>query len=191
MAKHNLPPSPVAEVQALRFRAVRFRLLIALVPACLVADTIGPIVFWNEIFGSATDELGFFAFGGLLAQLAVCSLWGAIGPQKFSLRLPVSGLLAMAVTVAFVIGLMCASELFDRRPAPTTPIVFLFISGPALYLIASILLLLIGKLTGFRLVAMEQDLKAAECQRPMAISIKYLLLTTAVVAFLLVLIQRL
>ena len=71
---------------------------------CLTANSVMPFLLW-DVSGGIELQFGFFCSGGLAAQIAVLSVWAAIGSGSLKWRLPSCVLGSLIVGGSFVFGL--------------------------------------------------------------------------------------
>ncbi|MEM7474070.1 MAG: hypothetical protein AAF483_03700 [Planctomycetota bacterium] len=167
----NLPGLPV-----IRWSVLGFVILL-----CFLGNIFLPALFWrHNRFGDATEYLALFASGFLIAQIGMLALWTAIGTQAFQWRFAGTMLLSLFVGATFVLGLQVPDWIQGRTsdmPAFVGIIIFCIALGGLV--VASPLMALMTRLSGFRLVE-KRDLRKAGSGAN-SISIIYLIgITTAV-----------
>lgn len=165
----------------------RLTVFLLMVFLAFLANLLLPEMFWKAYGSDLLENLAFFCAGGLVAEVCLSAIWGAMAAGQMKYRIPISAGLVLLAACFYVLGL----QLPDLPDSDMPLEVGLLVIGLSILMYAALLLPLwfVRRLARLQIAVPGEDSARASKQPGAQFGLRYLLMCPVVVSGIIILLQ--
>jgi hypothetical protein len=171
----------------MKHRTIRRLTFLLLIGLFALANLLMPGLFWKTGGTGLLFTAGILCSGGLVAEVCVLAVWGAMAAKPLKHRLPISAGLVLAGACSYILGL----QLPDSPNSDMPLVVALVIIGLSLAMYAGLFvpMWIVRCLTGKRIALPSEVFSRPGEQGSAQFGLRYLLMCPVVLSGVIILLQ--